>query len=122
RDKLPPREAVTAMIAAGKEMAPKPRRHMEAPIKVIDALEAAVTLPFAEGCIRERQISLEGMRSEQAKALIHVFFAERGVSRVPGVTKDTPAATVSSIGIVGAGTMGGGIAVGGANAGFQGGS
>jgi len=119
RDKLPPREAVAPMIAAGKEMARKTRRRMEAPIKVIDALEAAVTLPFADGCIRERQIALECMRSEQAKALIHVFFAERGISRVPGVTKDTTAATVSSIGIVGAGTMGGGIAMACVNAGIQ---
>ena len=119
RDKLPPREAVAAMVAAGKEMARKTRRNMEAPVKVIDALEAAVTLPFAEGCIRERQISLECMRSEQAKALIHAFFAERGVSRVPGVTKDTPAAAVTTVGIVGAGTMGGGIAMACANAGIQ---
>jgi 3-hydroxyacyl-CoA dehydrogenase len=92
---------------------------MEAPIRVIDALEAAVTRPFAEGCARERQISLECMKSEQAKALIHAFFAERGVSRVPGVTKDTPAATISTVGIVGAGTMGGGIAMACANAGIQ---
>src|SRR5690349_4802435 len=48
RDKLPPRDAVPAMISAGKEMARKTRRHMEAPIRVIDALEAAVMLPFAE--------------------------------------------------------------------------
>jgi 3-hydroxyacyl-CoA dehydrogenase len=118
-DKLPPREAVGAMVAAGKEMARKTRRKMEAPLKVIDALEAAATLPFAEGCIRERQISLECMRSEQAKALIHAFFAERGVSRVPGVTKDTRAVTVSTVGIVGAGTMGGGISMACANAGIQ---
>ena len=117
-DKLPARDAVPAMIAAGKEMARKTRRHMAAPIRVIDALEAAVTLPFAEGCARERQISLECMRSEQAKALIHAFFAERGVSRVPGVSKDTPAAPVSAVGIVGAGTMGGGIAMACANAGI----
>jgi 3-hydroxyacyl-CoA dehydrogenase len=119
RDRLPPREAVAAMVAAGKEVARRTRRHMEAPVRVIDALEAAVTLPFAEGCVRERRISLECMRSEQAKALIHAFFAERGVSRVPGVTKDTPAATVSSVGVVGAGTMGGGIAMACANAGIQ---
>jgi len=118
-DKLPPAAAVPSMIAAGKEMARKTRRHMEAPVKVIDALEAAATLPFADGCMRERQIALECMRSEQAKALIHAFFAERGVSRVPGVTKDTSVATVSSVGIVGAGTMGGGIAMACANAGIQ---
>jgi 3-hydroxyacyl-CoA dehydrogenase len=118
-DKLPARDAVPAMVAAGKEMARKTRRHMEGPVRVIDALEAAVTLPFAEGCVRERQISLECMRSEQAKALIHAFFAERGVSRVPGVSKDTAAAPVSTVGIVGAGTMGGGIAMACANAGIQ---
>ena len=95
-DKLPPAAAVPAMIAAGKDLARKTRRNMEAPVKVIDALEAAVTLPFAEGCVRERQIALECMASEQAKALIHAFFAERGVSRVPGVSKDTPAAPVAS--------------------------
>jgi 3-hydroxyacyl-CoA dehydrogenase len=118
-DKLPPAAAVPAMLAAGKEMARKTRRHMEAPARVVDALEAAATLPFAEGCARERQIFFELAESEQAKALIHAFFAERGVSRVPGVSKDTPAATVSNVGIVGAGTMGGGIAMACANAGIQ---
>ena len=118
-DKLPPAATVPSMIAAGKEMARKTRRHMEAPVKVIDALEAAVTMPFAEGCLRERQIALECMRSEQAKSLIHAFFAERGVSRVPGVTKDISVAAVSSLGIVGAGTMGGGIAMACANAGIH---
>ena len=118
-DRLPPAAAVPAMIAAGKELARKTRRHMEAPVKVVDALEAAVTLPFAEGCVRERQIALECMASEQAKALIHAFFAERGVSRVPGVSKDTPAAPVATVGIVGAGTMGGGIAMACVNAGIR---
>jgi 3-hydroxyacyl-CoA dehydrogenase len=118
-DKLPPAAAIPTMIAAGKDMARKTRRHMEAPVKVVDALEAAVTLPFAEGCVRERQIALECMASEQAKALIHAFFAERGVSRVPGVSKDTPAVPVATVGIVGAGTMGGGIAMACVNAGIR---
>ena len=118
-DKLPPAAAVPAMIAAGKDLARKTRRKMEAPVRVVDALEAAVTLPFAEGCVRERQIALECMASEQAKALIHAFFAERGVSRVPGVSKDTPAAPVATVGIVGAGTMGGGIAMACVNAGIR---
>jgi 3-hydroxyacyl-CoA dehydrogenase len=118
-DKLPPREAVPAMVATGKELARKTRRHMEAPVRVVDALEAGATLPFAEGCRREREIFAEIGTSEQAKALIHAFFAERGVSKVPGVTKDTAAAPVSTVGIVGAGTMGGGIAMACANAGIQ---
>ena len=118
-EKLPAREAVPPMIAAGKDLARKTRRRIEAAVRIVDALEAAATLPFAEGCRLERQISLECMASEQAKALIHAFFAERGVSKVPGVTKDTPVATVAIIGIVGAGTMGGGIAMACANAGIQ---
>jgi 3-hydroxyacyl-CoA dehydrogenase len=118
-EKLPAREAVPSMIAAGKDLARKTRRRIDAAVRIVDALEAAVTLPFAEGCRLERQISLECMASEQAKALIHAFFAERGVSKVAGVTKDTPVATVATVGIVGAGTMGGGIAMACANAGIQ---
>ena len=118
-EKLPAREAVPPMTAAGKDLARKTRRRIDAAVRIVDALEAAVTLPFAEGCRLERQISLECMASEQAKALIHAFFAERGVSKVPGVTKDTPVASVATVGIVGAGTMGGGIAMACANAGIQ---
>ena len=119
RDKLPAAAALPGLLAAGKEMARKTRRHMEAPLAVVDALEAAATLPFADGCARERDIFFQCSRSEQAKALIHAFFAERGVSRVPGVSKDTPAATVATVAIVGAGTMGGGIAMACANAGIH---
>jgi 3-hydroxyacyl-CoA dehydrogenase len=118
-DKLPSRERVPAMLAAGRELARKTRRHMEAPLAVVDAVGAAATLSFDEGCVRERGIFFDCVRSEQAKALIHVFFADRGVSRVPGVSKDTPAATIRRVGIVGAGTMGGGIAMACANAGID---
>jgi 3-hydroxyacyl-CoA dehydrogenase len=118
-DKLPSREAAQPLLAAGRELARKTRRHMEAPLAVVDAIEAAVTLPFDEGCVRERGIFFDCVRSEQARALIHVFFAERGVAKVPGVTKDTPAATITSVGIIGAGTMGGGIAMACANAGIR---
>ncbi|HVQ16091.1 MAG TPA: enoyl-CoA hydratase-related protein, partial [Vicinamibacterales bacterium] len=111
RDKLPPANAIPAMLAAGRELARKTRRNLEAPVAVVDALEAAATLPFAEGCAREREIFFRLAKSEQAKALIHAFFAERGVSKVPGVSKDTAAAPVNRVGIIGAGTMGGGIAM-----------
>jgi 3-hydroxyacyl-CoA dehydrogenase len=117
-DKLPSRDALPAMLAAGRELARRTRRHLEAPVAVVDALEAAATLPFADGCARERAIFFELAKSEQAKALIHAFFAERGVSKVPGISKDTIAAPVNRIGIVGAGTMGGGIAMACANAGI----
>jgi 3-hydroxyacyl-CoA dehydrogenase len=118
QDKLPPASAVPAMLAAGRDLARKTRRNLEAPVAVVDALEAAATRPFAEGCAREREIFFQLAKSEQAKALIHAFFAERGVSKVPGITKDTVASPVNRVGIVGAGTMGGGIAMACANAGI----
>ena len=118
QDKLPPANALPGMLAAGRELARKTRRHLEAPVAVVDALEAAATLPFAQGCAREREIFFNLAKSEQAKALIHAFFAERGVSKVPGISKDTAATPVNRVGIVGAGTMGGGIAMACANAGI----
>lgn len=119
QDKLPPASAIPGMLAAGRDLARKTRRNLEAPVAVVDALEAAATLPFTEGCTREREIFFQLAKSEQAKALIHAFFAERGVSKVPGISKDTVAAPVSRVGIVGAGTMGGGIAMACANAGIS---
>jgi 3-hydroxyacyl-CoA dehydrogenase len=119
QDKLPPASAIPGMLTAGRDLARKTRRNLEAPIAVVDALEAAATLPFADGCAREREIFFQLAKSEQAKALIHAFFAERGVSKVPGISKDTVAASVNRVGIVGAGTMGGGIAMACANAGIS---
>ena len=119
RDKLPSLDALPAMVAAGKELAKKTRRNLEAPRAVVDAIEAAVTLPFDEGCVRERGIFADCARSEQCKALIHVFFAERGASKVPGVSKDTPVPPITTVAIIGAGTMGGGIAMACANAGLN---
>ncbi len=119
QDKLPPANAIPGMLASGRELARKTRRNLEAPVVVVDALEAAATLPFAQGCAREREIFFRLAQSEQAKALIHAFFAERGVSKVPGVSKDTVAAPVNRVGIIGAGTMGGGIAMACANSGIS---
>ena len=117
-DRLPSRDALPGILAAGRALATKTRRHMEAPLAVVDALEAAATLPFNEGCLKERDVFMRCVNGDQAKALIHAFFAERGAARVPGITKDTPVAKVASVGIVGAGTMGGGIAMACANAGM----
>jgi 3-hydroxyacyl-CoA dehydrogenase len=119
RDKLPTLDALPAMVAAGKELAKKTRRNLEAPRAVVDAIEAAVTLPFDEGCVRERGIFADCARSEQCKALIHVFFAERAASKIPGISKDAAVSPVSTVAIIGAGTMGGGIAMACANAGLN---
>jgi 3-hydroxyacyl-CoA dehydrogenase len=96
----------------------KKARGLLAPLKAIEAVEAAATLPFAEGIKRERELFWECLYSEQSKALIHVFFAEREVSKVPGITKDTPRVPIRRAAVVGAGTMGGGIAMTYANAGI----
>ncbi len=119
RDKLGDPESNAPLFAAGRELARKTRRNMTAPLAVIDAIEAAATLPFEEGCRRERAIALACLRSEQCRALVHGFFAERQVSKVPDVPKDVPAAQINTVAIVGAGTMGGGIAMACANAGLR---
>ncbi|MEO5922966.1 MAG: 3-hydroxyacyl-CoA dehydrogenase NAD-binding domain-containing protein [Bryobacteraceae bacterium] len=111
-------EANEAAFAAGRELARKIRPHQTAPLFAIDALDAATRLPFEEGCKREREIAKISLASSQAQAMIHVFFAERGVSKVPGLPKDTPTYPIRKVGIIGAGTMGGGIAMACVNAGI----
>ncbi len=118
-DKLGTAEANAPLYPAGRALAAKVRRGSIAPLKAVEAIEAAVALPFDEGCRRERELFAECVVSDQARALIHAFFAERGVSKVPGVTKDTAVKPVAKVAIVGAGTMGGGIAMACANAGLQ---
>ena len=105
-------------VKAGRELAGKTKKQMIAPLQAVDAIQAAATLSFEEGCVRERQLFQECVTSDQCRALIHAFFAERAASRVPGVGKETPIAQVARVGIVGAGTMGGGIAMACVNAGI----
>jgi 3-hydroxyacyl-CoA dehydrogenase len=94
------------------------KRGLLAPAKAIEALEAAARLPFEEGLQREAELFQECLASSQSKALIHVFFAERAAARVPDVPKGTPTAAVGKAAVVGAGTMGTGIAMVYANAGI----
>ena len=117
-EKLGSPQSNAPVLAAGREQARRTRRNMTAPLRVVDAMEAAVTLPFEEGHRRERQIVEECLAGEQAPALIHAFFAERAVSKVPGISRDTPSYPLRKAGVIGAGTMGGGIAMALANAGI----
>jgi 3-hydroxyacyl-CoA dehydrogenase len=107
------------IFAAGREQARKLRRNQTATLAVLEALEAATTLPFAEGCAKERKLSDASLKSPQAQALIHAFFAERAVGRVPDVSKDTPVYPIRNAAIIGAGTMGVGIAIALVNAGIR---
>lgn len=105
-------------FAAGREQAAKIRPYQTAPLFAIDAIEAATVLPFYEGCKREREIAKQTLASPQAQAMIHLFFAERAVAKVPGMAKDVQPYPVNKVGIIGAGTMGGGIAMACVNAGI----
>ena len=84
----------------------------------VDAIEAAVTMDFDAGSARERELFADCVLSTESRAMVHLFFAEREVSRIPDVPKDTPARGISRAAVVGAGTMGGGIAMSYANAGI----
>jgi len=100
-----------------KSIARKQRGFL-APFQCIKAVQAAVELPFAEGMKREREIFVELQASPQSKAQRHVFFAEREVARIPGLPADQPTREIKSVGVLGAGTMGGGIAMCFVNAGI----
>ena len=89
----------------------KKRRGFLAPFHSIKAVQAALELPFPEGMKRERALFMELKASTQSKAQRHVFFAEREVARIPGLPDDQPTREIKSVGVVGAGTMGGGIAM-----------
>jgi 3-hydroxyacyl-CoA dehydrogenase len=116
--KLGTQEQNAAIFSAARENARKKQRGMMAPLAAIDAIEAATRLSFDEGCQVEQKLFTECLFSSQSKALIHVFFGEREVAKVPDIPKDTPLIPVKTAGVVGAGTMGGGIAMVLANAGF----
>ena len=117
-EKLGSPESNARIFAAGREQARKTRRNMIAPLRVIEAVEAAVTLPFEEGCKREREIIEQCLAGDEARALIHAFFAERAVSKVRGISPETRTYTIRKAGVIGAGTMGAGISTALANAGI----
>jgi 3-hydroxyacyl-CoA dehydrogenase len=96
-------------------------RHPSGPVApkvAIDAVEAATTLPLAEGLARERALFMEAAASPYARALQYAFFAERQAANVPGIGPDTRPREVRTVGILGAGTMGTGIGLAFLNAGF----
>jgi 3-hydroxyacyl-CoA dehydrogenase len=93
-------------------------RGFQAPEYNIRCIEAAVNLPFDEGIKLERRLFQELVSGEQSAAQRHVFFAERQVWKIPDISDDTAPLPVKKVGIIGAGTMGGGISMNFANAGL----
>jgi 3-hydroxyacyl-CoA dehydrogenase len=94
-------------------------RNQRAPYACIEAVEAACKLPFDEGCALERKLFDEQVNSEEAKALRYAFFAEREVAKIPFIPADTKMRPTDNPAVVGAGTMGGGIAMSFADNGYD---
>lgn len=109
-DGLAAREAATAAIESARTDANKKSRGRVSPLKIVDAVEAAIKLPFEEGLRFERARFLECVGSPQRAALVHAFQAEREVQKAPE-TRSTRPRPLASIGVMGGGTMGAGIAV-----------
>ena len=94
-------------------------KHYPAPVKIIDAVEAAVLKPFDEGIRVEAAGFAELLQGTVSKALRHIFFATRAAAKIPDVPAGTATRPVRSVAVIGAGTMGGGIAMNFANAGVR---
>jgi 3-hydroxyacyl-CoA dehydrogenase len=117
-DKLVAARANPALFDTFRKSIEREARGYLAPFKCIEAVQAAVTLPFPEGLKKERVLFQECMASPQSKGQIHAFFAEREATKIPDVPPGTPAKKIERAAVIGAGTMGGGIAMNFANAGI----
>jgi len=106
------------IFAAFRKAYARKFRGFLAPEYNIRCIEAAVNLPFDEGLKVERKLFVELMSGPQSAAQRYAFFAERQANKIPDVPEDTPLIPVNTVGILGAGTMGGGIAMNFANAGI----
>jgi len=89
-----------------------------APEYNIQCIEAAVNLPFEEGMKVEQDLFMKLMTGSQSAAQRYMFFAQRQVTKIPDIEKETPLKDINSVGVIGAGTMGGGISMNFANAGI----
>jgi 3-hydroxyacyl-CoA dehydrogenase len=117
-DKIADRAAGLAACQATRAALAKTARGARAPFAAVDAIEAAITLDFEAGSKRERELFADCVLSDESRALRHLFFAEREVAKIPDIPKDTPTREIARAAVLGAGTMGGGIAMAYANAGI----
>ena len=117
-DKIAPAKGKPEIFAEFRKSVARQTRGFRAPENCIKAVEAAVELPFEQGIKRERELFTELMNSPESKAQRYFFFAEREAAKIPDVPGDTPAKDIKKAAVIGAGTMGGGIAMNFANAGI----
>jgi len=111
-------EGTPDLFEATRKSIARRARNQRAPYACIEAVEAACTLSFDEGSARERALFDEQVNSEEAKALRYAFFAEREVTKLPHIPRETALRPVETAAVVGAGTMGGGIAMSFADYGY----
>ncbi len=110
-EKLGEAKADPGMFDAMRKAIARKARNQKAPHHCIAAVEAAVSLPFAEGLREERRLFGDLENSDEARALRYAFFAEREVARLPQLPKEISPPEIRAVAVVGAGTMGGGIAM-----------
>ena len=116
--KVDPATATEAIVARFIEQAKKQYRNRQAPLTAIEAVRASAKLPLDKGLDYETELVNGAKATVESKALVHVFFAERETRRVPGIPADVSPRPIKKAAIIGAGTMGGGIAICFANAGI----
>lgn len=97
----------------------KKARGLFSPDRIIRCVELSTQLPYAEGCKAERELFMECKDSAQSAGLRHAFFAERAVNKIPGIGKETQVRDIEKVAVLGAGTMGAGIAYSCLNAGYS---
>ncbi|HXZ48512.1 MAG TPA: 3-hydroxyacyl-CoA dehydrogenase NAD-binding domain-containing protein [Usitatibacter sp.] len=117
RDRTPVQPDAEAFFQFARNTVAAMVRNYPAPPKCIDAVAASVSKPFEEGLRLERELFLQLIQSPESRALRHAFFGERAASKIPDVPSGTPMRKVESVAVIGAGTMGGGIAMSFLNAG-----
>ncbi|MEN3297513.1 MAG: 3-hydroxyacyl-CoA dehydrogenase [Burkholderiales bacterium] len=107
-----------AFLQSAREKIAAANKRFPAPFKCVDAIAAALSKPFDEGMKIEREMFLSLLASAESRALRHAFTAERAAAKIPDVPSDTPVRKIETVAVIGAGTMGGGIAMNFLNAGI----
>jgi 3-hydroxyacyl-CoA dehydrogenase len=110
-DRLADAKTEPGLFDAMRKSIARRARNQKAPYNCIAAVEAACALPFDDGVRRERELFDELENSAEARALRYAFFAEREVAKLPDIPRETPLRPIETAAIIGAGTMGGGIAM-----------
>ncbi|EYS97652.1 fatty-acid oxidation protein subunit alpha [Cupriavidus sp. SK-4] len=111
-------DAAMASLDAARKSIAKKSRHVKAPAYALECVQAALTMPFDEGVALEAERFVELESSDEAKALRYAFFAEREAAKVPGAAPAAKTQRIGSAAVIGAGTMGSGIAMSYADAGI----